>query len=86
MRSIFILALLASTVACAKEKREFCYQLDTELDTGFARCETGEVVCYVSKAGQHCWPKPPAPPADTKKSVEKVDAQAKPKVDLKKAK
>lgn len=38
-----------------------CTYLDDKV--GFARCETVEVVCYVSKGGQTCFAKPAPRPA-----------------------
>lgn len=68
MRSMMLVSLLlVSSAAFAADKKEpakFCTMLDK--DSGFARCETTEVVCYVSgKQGgaQTCWVKQPAAPA-----------------------
>ena len=70
MKHLLIVALLVGVFGCAsagpaphESKDAHCLYLDNP--SGFARCETNEVVCYVSKSGQQCWvkqtPKAPAP-------------------------
>ena len=65
-KMLLILAALSTPVLAAPAPKapplpKACIPLDKE--TGFQRCETIEVICYVSKGGQQCWPKPTPSPA-----------------------
>lgn len=53
MKKLIFLMVLVS--GCNTVERKVCVDLDGP--TGFARCETKEVVCYESKSGQACWPR-----------------------------
>ncbi len=76
--------MLVSSLAFAKESKKeekpviqgkFCLQLDKKV--GFSRCETTEVICYLSKGGEVCWSKPvasnasPAPAPSPSPAVKK---------------
>ncbi len=62
MNKMFLfLGLVISMVAFADEAPKPCILLDKDFDSKFMRCQTNEVVCYLSKAGQQCWPIQPAP-------------------------
>jgi len=52
-----------------ESKVAHCLYLDNE--TGFSRCETAEVVCYMSKAYGQCWPKAAPAPVPAAKAVKK---------------
>ncbi len=68
MKKVLISLIFLSGCASAPKDNDVCKHLDDA--SGFARCETQEVVCYESKAGQACWPKLPAP-KEADKPVEK---------------
>ncbi len=56
MKLLIVLSVVALS-ACstiAPQKQEFCLHLSDSFD----RCETSEVVCYLTKGSQQCWPKP----------------------------
>ncbi len=53
--------LILTGCASVQKPPQACLYLDDK--TGFSRCETSEVVCYESRGGQACWPKPEPKPS-----------------------
>lgn len=60
---ILVFVCLTCFVSCGSEdsfvspEKSPCTVFDKSL--GFSRCQTKEVVCYISKGGEQCWALPP---------------------------
>ena len=67
--ALVVLSGCATGPAAHEAKDAHCLYLDKA--SGFARCETNEIVCYVSKAGQQCWVKQAPAPAPTSAKAKK---------------
>lgn len=62
---IAFLFLTLFLVGCSPEAPgATCMRFDNF--SGFTRCETAEVICYLSKGGQMCWPKTIPPKTEVK--------------------
>ncbi len=88
LASVLLLSGCATTNPFQPQVQKACIGLDGAL--GFGRCETPEVVCYVSNGALQCWPKnvpqPVAPKApEAAKPAEPVKAPEAPKPAQKKA-